>query len=247
MTRKLIGTLKQLRATAKEYGIKGRSKMSRDELQKELWNHIYGKDFLPSNRSELVEFLMFHPDKLVRDMQHTWMCYGGKSIVDALNVVVRSVYSATTEEGKEESEKYKFPGVTQAFEDCADATIACTHHYISELSEHLEEIEEVYWKERHLEKYEGDVLFLVNLELRYFVDNVKLPFKLHFGTSKPRPVGTIAWICLHSTKELAQATIKSQWEYDPVDEVYWVSRENFVSLRNRLEVAEVSGELAKSI
>lgn len=247
MSKKMFGTLKQLRATAKEYGIKGRSKMSREELQKELWNHIYGRDFLPSNRRELVEFLMFHPDEMVRDMQHTWMCYGGKSIVDALNVVVRSIYSATTEEGKEESEKYKIGGITQAFENRTDATIASIHCHISRLSEELEWIDEQYWAERHLEKYEGDVLFLVNPEFKYFPNGVKLPFKIHFGSGKSRPTGAFVWLCLDGLKELAQATIESKWNYDSEIEAYWVGEEDFDSLRTRLKVAKVSGELTKSI
>lgn len=183
MANEILGkTIENLQEMAKERDIEGCEDMDEDELRRELWNIKYGKDFLPSNRGEMLDLLLLYPDKLVGEMQKMWMYYGGNRIIDALNVVSRSIYSATTEEGKEESDKYKPPGTTQALEDFANASILSIHLHIERLSYELDGINDKFLAEDYLEKYDGDVLFLVNPRVTDFPVAVKLPFKGVFSS-----------------------------------------------------------------
>ncbi|HLP89379.1 MAG TPA: Rho termination factor N-terminal domain-containing protein [Nostocaceae cyanobacterium] len=228
-------TLKELRKMAAKYKISGRSKMKESELQQALWNHLYGGDFLPSNREQMVDFLMLHPNKLVRELQEMWMCYGGKLIINSLQILTQSLLSTVTEESEEERKKYDIGSA--ALKDSFDATIAAINHHLSVCNLELEAIEYKYWAEAHLENHKGEVLFLVNPECVKMPNDGKISVRLYFSESgKTLPVGTFGWICLESgQKELVQQIIRMYWE-SLEQESYLISANDLILLRQRLDL-----------
>ncbi|MEA5506864.1 Rho termination factor N-terminal domain-containing protein [Halotia wernerae UHCC 0503] len=238
MRERILGkNLKELRAIAKQYNIKGRSKMNHEELQKALWKAIYSEDCLPNNRRESLEFLLLHPSPLVQDMSHMWMVYGGKKIIDALEVVVRC-HSTILHEDKEIN---AIP--SQAFEDMIKASISVIYTHVSAMSGILDIIQQQYYAERKLEHWEGDVLYLVSEE--GFISYDSNPYKVFFyPCGKARPPHTSGWILLEpGQKELAKKLIKQQWKYDKNSQCYWVSRSDIETMQQYFEVIKTSGEI----
>jgi hypothetical protein len=241
--RKIIGkNLKELREMAKEYNIKGRSKMNYESLQRELWKVVYGENYIPKNREESSEFLLLHPNHLVQNISDMWMTYGGKKIVEALETVSRC-HATTLHEKSNQNPVFTMSQALgdQALEDMVKANVAAIYSNISCLSVVLQNIENQYYAEKYLEKWEGDVLYLVSEQ--GFLSENQAPFQLFFYQSgKTRPNNTSGWILLKSgQKELAKNLIKQRWEYDESSECYWVSISEVESLKEYLDVIEVSG------
>lgn len=236
MANKILGkNLKELRAIAKEYNIKGRSRMNYKELQNALWSVIYSEDCIPKTPRESLEFLLLHPNQVVQDISRMWMTYGGKKIVDALETVVRC-HATTLHEDREIKVK-----TSQAFEDMIKASTSVIYTHVSAMSGILDAIEDQYYAERTLEYWEGDVLYLVSAE--GFVSHERNPYKVYFyPNGKTRPPHTSGWMLLEpGQEELAKRFIKQQWEYDEKSQCYWVSRSDIDAMRQYLDVIKTSG------
>jgi hypothetical protein len=98
---KVLGkSKKELIKIAASFKIKGRSKMTEEELRAAVWDCYYPnrETYIPKDNLDSLEYLMLHPNPAVNKMFAAWASFGSEITAKALLIVARCHATTSTEE-----------------------------------------------------------------------------------------------------------------------------------------------------